>query len=115
MKAGSPSELKSSVGNESVTIGASARLDGKIVQKISRLPGISSAHASGSTLRVMAKSSDEAINPVMNLLISQGVGVKSVSSSKPTMDDVFLKYTKGKEQNVRITDIKRARDRIRKG
>ena len=115
MKVGSPSELKSSVGNESVRIEAASRLDAKIGKTASRLPGISSAHVSGSTLVAMAKSSDEAINPMMNLLLLRGVGVKSVSSSKPSMDDVFLKYTRGVEQGSRMADIKRARDRIRKG
>ena len=115
MKFGSPEELKSSVGNETVAIESAARLDRGLERKISRLPGISGAHVSGSSLKIMAKSSDEAINPVMNLLISQGIKVKSVSSSKPNMDDVFLKYTKGTEQNTRIADIKKARDRIRKG
>ena len=114
MKIGSAEELKSSVGNETISIESSARLDRKLEQKISRLPSISDAHVSGSSLKVMAKSSDEAINPIMELLISQGVGVKSVSSSKPSMDDVFLKYTRGREQHTRIADIKRVRDRIRK-
>jgi ABC-2 type transport system ATP-binding protein len=113
-KLGSAEELKSSVSNETVTIEATKHLDRKLAQRIAKLPDISGAHISGNSLKIMAKSSDEAINPVMNLLISSGVRVTSVSSSKPSMDDVFLKYTKGKEQHTRFADIKRARDRIRK-
>ena len=114
-KLGSAEELKSSVSSETVAIEASAHLDSRLARSIAGLPGITGAHVSGNSLRIMAKNSDEAINPVMNLLISRGVKVKSVSSSKPSMDDVFRKYTRGKEQNARIADIKRARERIRKG
>ncbi len=114
-KIGTAEELKSSVSNETITIEATG-LDSGIVRGISGLPHITGARVTGKTLRIMAINSDEAINPVMNLLISTGVKVKSVSSSKPSMDDVFLKYTrgKGKEQETAIADIKRARDRIRK-
>lgn len=115
MKAGSPEELKASVGNQTVTIEALTRLDRRLAQEMSRLPGISGAHATGKTLKIMAKSSDEAINPVMNLLIAGGVGVKSVSSSKPSMDDVFLKYSRAREELASMADIRKARDRIRKG
>ena len=114
MKVGSPEELKASVGNETISIDASTRLDKALERKISRLPGISSAHVLGNSLKIMAKNSDEAINPVMNLLISQGAGVKSVSSSKPSMDDVFLKYAKGNEYHTAIAEIRKERDRIRK-
>jgi ABC-2 type transport system ATP-binding protein len=115
MKVGSPEELKASVGNETVEIEATARLDGGLVKRIGRIPGIGRVSIDGSRLVAHAKSSDEAINPIMNLLMSSGVSVKSVSSSKPTMDDVFLKYTKGKEQKTLLADIKRARARIRRG
>ena len=113
-KVGTAEGLKSSVSNETIAIEATAKLDRKLAGGISKLPGISGAHVSGSSLKIMAKNSDEAINPVMNLLMTRGVKVKSVSSSKPTMDDVFLKYTKGREQRSTMADIKRARDRIRR-
>ena len=112
---GSAEELKSSVGSESVSIDATAPFGKGIEKMIAGLSGITGAHVSGNSLKIMAKNSDEAINPVMNHLISRGIGVKSVSSSKPSMDDVFLKYTKGRESRTRIADIKRARERIRKG
>ena len=115
MKVGSAEELKASVGYESVSIVASAKLDRSLEREARKISGIAGAHVAGSSMKIMAKSSDEAINPLMNLLLSRGVAVKSVSSSKPTMDDVFLKYTKGREGHIALADIKRARSRITRG
>jgi ABC-2 type transport system ATP-binding protein len=116
VKVGSASELKSSVGSETITVEVPSRLPSGLVRRIGLIPDVTGVHVSGGRLKVMAKNSDLAMNPLMKLLIAGGVGVKSVSSSKPTLDDVFLKYTqgRGREQGTAIAELKRMRDRIRR-
>jgi ABC-2 type transport system ATP-binding protein len=52
----------------------------------------------------------------MNNLKSKGVSVGKVSITKPTLDDVFLKYAGTRlEEKGRISDVKHMRYMIRKG
>jgi hypothetical protein len=45
------------------------------------------------------------------------VRIKKISARQPTIDDVFLKYAGAKESEKapRVADVKRLRERIRRG
>jgi ABC-2 type transport system ATP-binding protein len=44
-------------------------------------------------LAVYVKDGESAIPSIMQILGSQGIEVKTISMSRPSLDDVFLKYT----------------------
>ena len=115
MKVGTPQELKESVGSETVSIGTAGRVGRGIAARIRGIEGITGVRIGDGRLEVSARHGDEAINPVMQLLLSQGVKVKSVSTSSPTLDDVFLKYGRGSEQKVAMAELRKMRDRIKRG
>ncbi len=46
-----------------------------------------------SSLRLYAGNGDEALPAILRLLDSKGIPVRSISLSRPTLDDVFLKKT----------------------
>ena len=45
-----------------------------------------------STLNVIVEDVETALPDVMELLRLGGISVKKISTSRPTLDDVFLKY-----------------------
>ena len=115
MKVGTPQELKESVGSETVSIGTAERVGSGIAAKIRKMDGVTGVRIVDGGLEVSARHGDEEINPLMQLLLSRGVKVKSVSTSKPALDDVFLKYSRGSEQRVAVAELRKMRERIKRG
>ena len=106
------------MGNETVSIEASAgRVGRRLAQEISQDARDKRSARYWQDAEVSGeKHGDEAINPVMNLLIAGGVGVKSVSSSKPSYGRRVPQVQQGQGAScASMADIRKARDRIRKG
>ncbi len=116
MKTGSPQELKRSVGNECVKLELGAVPDAKDISELKEIAGVLDARAGGEFLEIYVKDAGMALNPIMALMIKRKNSVKNVSITKPTLDDVFLKYA-GAEmpQNGNIAgmdEVKKTRKRI---
>jgi len=104
---GKPAELKSTVGGDIITINSS---NSNCYQKIKDL-GYSTITNSPDGLCDLVVSNGETLIPhLLDSLKMSGVQVESVSLKKPTLDDVFLKYTGARiEEGDTLTETRRAR------
>lgn len=87
---GRPSELKRGVGSETISITLSHPVDDlSLPQGMGIL-----THQDDGTLQIHVEDVETSLPRVMNFLLGRQVPIKSVSTSKPTLDDVFIKYTR---------------------
>jgi len=93
--AGAPSDLKRSVGGDVLTV----KVKGEAVAS---LPvGLGSVISSEQgTIKILTEDGETAIPRLTEYLENGGAVVESVSLSRPTLDDVFMKYAKGGLQEV---------------
>jgi ABC-2 type transport system ATP-binding protein len=86
---GEPRELKKSVGGDVLTVTVSG-------QGAAVIPGalgsvVSSEHG---VIKILTADGEKAIPRITDYLEGNGAVVESVSLSRPTLDDVFMKYAK---------------------
>jgi ABC-2 type transport system ATP-binding protein len=103
---GDPAELKRSVGGEILTVGLKLPKT-KILPIEETLDPIASitipqelgsiASREGSTLKIVTENGERAIPRITDYFERLGVTVDSISLSKPSLDDVFIKYGKSLE------------------
>jgi len=87
---GKPSELKSAVGGEILSISSQAPTLPALVKEL----GYSTiAESSNGTVELLVTNGEVIIPRLLENLRAKGVETTSVSLKKPTLDDVFLKYT----------------------
>jgi len=92
---GAPKELKRSVGGDVLTITASGKLPVTIP---SELGSVSSSNQ--GTMKILTLDGEKAIPRITDYLEDLGAVVESISLSRPTLDDVFMKYAKSPLQQV---------------
>ena len=97
---GTADELKRSIGGDVVTLspcdnGAEAckAFVGSAEAALAGKPFVVGTKASESELSVYVKDGASAAPSIMQLLDAQGITVKTLSIARPSLDDVFLKYT----------------------
>jgi len=97
---GTPDELKKSIGGDVVTLSPCVVDDDECKEFIRRTesvlldkPFVTGTKATNHELAVYVKEGESAIPSIMQLLSSQGIEVKTISLARPSLDDVFLKYT----------------------
>jgi len=115
--AGSPEELKRSVGGEVLLFSLQNGVpDDQVLQQIRQTAGAKDVIVSNSELNVLVNDAETALPHVMELLRGKKVAVRKISITKPTLDDVFLKYVGTRlEVSGRIGDVARVREMIRRG
>jgi ABC-2 type transport system ATP-binding protein len=86
---GAPRELKRSVGGDVLTV----RVSGSIPESIPRDLGLVLSSEQG-TVKILTADGERAIPRITDYLEDTGAVVESVSLSRPTLDDVFMKYAK---------------------
>lgn len=86
---GAPRELKRTVGGDVLTITVSGALSDSVPSDLGSV--VSSEHG---TLRILTADGERAMPRVTDYLESKGAVVESVSLSRPSLDDVFMKYAK---------------------
>ncbi len=95
---GSPSELKSKVGADSIKLSlengvSSAELIVKAKQILGDVQGVTSVMDSDGGLTVYAKNAGFVIPDIVRAFDSNKIKLSSVSFSSPTLDDTFLMHT----------------------
>jgi ABC-2 type transport system ATP-binding protein len=91
---GTPAELKSSIGADRVELGFSseeAAKDAIILLKEKIKPN--SINETGNIVHLYIKNGESMLPEILRTLDSKKTCVQNVTLSKPSLDDVFLKYT----------------------
>ena len=69
-----------------------------------------------SELSVIAQDSEIVCPDAIRILEAQGISIRRISVTKPTLDEVFLKYAGTRlEAGGRVSDIRQVRGMIRRG
>jgi ABC-2 type transport system ATP-binding protein len=122
---GTPDDLKQSIGGDVVTL-TSCETGAEECQEfirrtqsaLSGKPFVLRTQATDSELAVYVNKGESAVPSIMRLLASEGIEVETLSVSRPSLDDVFLKYT-GRtiraQKGTATTYAQIQRSRIRRG
>ncbi len=117
VKLGTAEELKHSVGGEIILF--SVEIDSvseDCLDNVKKVSLVSDVIANDSELSVVVKDAETALPDIMEVLRRKGVSVKKISMTKPTLDDVFLKYVGTRlEYGERISEVRQIRDMIKRG
>jgi ABC-2 type transport system ATP-binding protein len=91
---GTPDALKAELAGDSVQVElADEPTDGVIVDALTEIEDVRDVIVEGRSVRARATQGARAVPQVLSLLESRGVGVESVSVSRPSLDDVYLRHT----------------------
>jgi ABC-2 type transport system ATP-binding protein len=92
---GTPTELKRQVAGESVVLSfrTGGEESGPAADLLGGQPFVRSLNASADQVHLYVEDGSVALPHILRLLEGAGIGVRSVSLSEPTLDDVFLHQT----------------------
>ena len=100
MAMGTPDELKRSIGGDVVTLSPAAAGDEerqdfmmRTQSALSGKPFVVDVQPTDGELAIFVDKGESATPAIMRLLAGEGIEVKALSVSRPSLDDVFLKYT----------------------
>jgi ABC-2 type transport system ATP-binding protein len=104
---GTPSELKSQVGADSIKIALENcdRDRAKAKEIINTMTGVSEIVDSEECINVYAKNAGLLIADIVRALDSSDIRLTSVTFSQPSLDDVFIKHT---GRRIRTEDLVKA-------
>jgi len=108
---GTPAELKSEVGADSIRVALEncARDRPKAKEIIGSMVGVSEILDSEDCINVYAKNAGLLIADIVRALDSCDIRLTSVSFSAPSLDDVFIKHT---GRNIRTEELVKAPSRM---
>jgi ABC-2 type transport system ATP-binding protein len=117
VKRGTAEELKRSVGGEIIVFSVEGNgLREDVLNKVKGLSFVNDVITDNSELSVVTEDAETVLPDVMEVLREEGVSVKKTSITKPTLDDVFLKYAGSRlESGGRIGEVRQVRGMIRRG
>ncbi|MGC8961393.1 MAG: DUF4162 domain-containing protein, partial [Candidatus Bathyarchaeia archaeon] len=91
-------------------------LSPELVQEIRKLDLVKDVYIEDGSLSVSVDDAESTLPYLMNALKNELVEVEKISISKPTLDDVFLKYAGTRlEEKGRVSEVAHMRYMIRKG
>jgi ABC-2 type transport system ATP-binding protein len=97
---GTADELKRSIGGDVVTLSPCEDKDEACKEFVKRVdailagkPFVTGTKPTDGELAVYVNNGESAIPSIMQLLTGEGIAVKTITMSRPSLDDVFLKYT----------------------
>jgi len=100
MALGTPEELKKDVGGDVVTLSpcedkeeACQEFIRRTQNVLSGKPFITGMQPTDGELAVYVNDSESALPDIMRLLTREGIETRTISMARPSLDDVFLKYT----------------------
>lgn len=95
-----PESLKDGIRGDLVTISFDTQsnngyhlMNERVKEELKGFVYIKDIISEGRQLRIYVENGGEAVPVILKRLTEQGLPVKGVSISRPTLDDVFLKYT----------------------
>jgi ABC-2 type transport system ATP-binding protein len=91
--AGTPEELKGELRGDSVLVELEGVQDGRVRDALGRLEDVYEVAVDGRTVRARVVHGARAVPVVLQALESNGISVASVTVSRPSLDDVYLRYT----------------------
>ncbi len=116
VKSGTADELKHSIRREIIQFSLMNHIvDDNVLKMIRGLDFVSDVIISNSELRVVVEDAETALPGVMEILRSMGISVTKISTARPTLDDVFLKYAGTMSSMGSISEIRQVRSIGRKG
>ena len=92
---GRPEDLKAGLRGESVSVEL-RETDGRLteaLQVVRKLDGADEVHLEGKIVRARVPNGAQAIPMILSALDGQGFPVVSVTTARPSLDDVYLHYT----------------------
>jgi ABC-2 type transport system ATP-binding protein len=91
---GTPTELKANLRGELVTVELTEVADVAAATEVVRsVDGASEVGFEGRQVRTRVPNGAQAIPAILSTLESRGVAVASVTTARPSLDDVYLHYT----------------------
>ena len=91
---GSPDELKAELRGDAIVVElADGAVDERAISVLTRVPGIGESLVDGRSLRARVDRGASAVPAVLSALEGAGIGVASVTVSRPSLDDVYLRHT----------------------
>jgi ABC-2 type transport system ATP-binding protein len=117
VKQGTADELKRSLQGEVISFSLEGNsIKEESLQKLRKLSSTRDVIVNKSELNVLVEDAETALPEVMELLRVEGISAEKISITKPTLDDVFLKYAGTRfETSGRISEVTHVRDMIRRG
>jgi ABC-2 type transport system ATP-binding protein len=105
---GAPQELKRSVGGDVLAVTVLGKIPDSIPQDLGSV-----VSSEGGVLKILTVNGERAIPRITDYLEGTGAVVESVSLSRPTLDDVFMKYAKAPlQQEGSFSEARSARRSI---
>ena len=97
---GTPNELKKTIGGDVVTLSPCETGDEECKEFLKRTEAVLSGkpfvigmQSTDSEMAVYVNDSESALPGIMRLLAVAGIEARTISMARPSLDDVFLKYT----------------------
>ena len=90
---GTSDELKRELRGDAIHVDLEREYNGTVSGALTAVPAIRDVSVDGRTLRARADDGGRAVPLVLQALESHGVEVSSVRVARPSLDDVYLKYT----------------------
>ena len=117
VKQGTAEELKRSLGGEVILFNLqSADVAEESLRKLRSAETVKDVILTDSELSILVEDAETSLPCIMELLRSEGIKTEKISITKPTLDDVFLKYAGTRlETSGRISEVTQMRRMIRKG
>ena len=117
VKLGMAEELKHSIGGEVILLSTTDHNAGEdVLNEIKKLNFVNDIIVDNLEVRVIVEDAETALPTVIDVLRSKNIPVTKVSITKPTLDDVFLKYAGTKlETGGGISEVRQVRRMIRRG
>ena len=90
---GTPDELKGELRGDAIVVELEEQpLDGEVRRALDKVPDLYDVAVEARALRARADSGARAVPAVLAALEAEGVKVASVTVSRPSLDDVYLRY-----------------------
>ena len=91
---GTPEELKGNVGGDTVVFGFSSEEEARRAEALLRENGkLEKVQAVDSSVHLYARDGERMMPDLLRMLDAKRLTVQSIVLSRPSLDDVFLKYT----------------------
>jgi ABC-2 type transport system ATP-binding protein len=90
---GTPEELKRELRGDAIHVDLEADHNGSVSRALGDLAAVRDVTVDGRILRARADDGGRAVPLVLQALEAHGVAVSSVRVARPSLDDVYLKYT----------------------